>query len=35
MDAPTSEETPDKAAQYIASIVQELAELAARGNYPM
>jgi hypothetical protein len=28
MDAPTSEETPDKAAQYIASMTQELAELA-------
>ena len=32
MDAPTSEETPDRAAQYIASIVQELAELARRNG---
>ena len=32
MDAPTSEETPDKAAQYIASMTQELAELARRNG---
>ena len=30
MDALTSEETPDKAVQYIASIVQELAEQHAK-----
>jgi hypothetical protein len=30
MDAPTSEETPDKAAQYIASIAQDW--LAAIGS---
>ena len=32
MDAPTSEETPDQAAQYIASMMQELAELARRNG---
>jgi glutamate synthase domain-containing protein 2 len=32
MDAPTSEETPDKASQYIASMTQELAELARRNG---
>ena len=32
MDAPTSEETPDKAAQYIASMTHELAELARRNG---
>ena len=32
MDAPTTEETPDKAAQYIASMTQELAELARRNG---
>jgi glutamate synthase domain-containing protein 2 len=32
MDAPTSEETPDKAAQYIALMTQELAELARRNG---
>ena len=32
MDAPTSEETPDQAAQYIASMKQELAELARRNG---
>ena len=35
MDAPTSEETPDKAAQYIASMTQELAELARRNGLEM
>ncbi len=28
MDAPSSEETPDQAAQYIASLTQELAAIA-------
>jgi hypothetical protein len=32
MDAPTSEETPDKAAQYIGSMTQELADLARRNG---
>ncbi|HEV2623635.1 MAG TPA: hypothetical protein VGV62_00720 [Xanthobacteraceae bacterium] len=32
MDAPTSEETPDKAAQYIAALTRELAELARRNG---
>jgi glutamate synthase domain-containing protein 2 len=32
MDAPTREETPDQAAQYIASMTQELAELARRNG---
>jgi hypothetical protein len=30
MDAPASEEAPDQAAQYIASLTQELAEIARR-----
>ena len=30
MDAPASEETPDQAAQYIASLTQELTEIARR-----
>jgi glutamate synthase domain-containing protein 2 len=32
MDAPASEETPDQAAQYIASLTQELAEIARRNG---
>jgi hypothetical protein len=32
MDAPASEETPDQAAQYIASLTQELAQIARRNG---
>jgi len=32
MDAPASEETPDQAAHYIASLTQELAEIARRNG---
>ncbi len=32
MDAPSSEETPDQAAQYIASLSQELAAIARRNG---
>ena len=32
MDAPASEEAPDQAAQYIASLTQELAEIARRNG---
>jgi len=32
MDGPTSEETPDQAAHYIASLTQELAEIARRNG---
>jgi hypothetical protein len=32
MEAPASEETPDKAAHYIASMTQELADLARRNG---
>jgi glutamate synthase domain-containing protein 2 len=32
MDAPASEEMPDQAAQYIASLTQELAEIARRNG---
>ena len=33
MDAPASEEAPDQAAQYIASLTQELAEIARRNGF--
>ncbi|HEV3161140.1 MAG: hypothetical protein WBG18_11390 [Xanthobacteraceae bacterium] len=32
MDGTASEETPDQAAQYIASLTQELAEIARRNG---
>jgi hypothetical protein len=32
MDGPASEETPDQAARYIASLTQELAEIARRNG---
>jgi len=32
MDGPTNEETPDQAAHYIASLTQELAEIARRNG---
>lgn len=32
MDAPASEETPEQAAHYIASLTQELAEIARRNR---
>ena len=32
MDAPASEEAPDQAAQFIASLTQELAEIARRNG---
>jgi glutamate synthase domain-containing protein 2 len=32
MDAPASEETPEQAAQYIASLTQELAQIARRNG---
>jgi hypothetical protein len=32
MDAPASEETPDQAAQYVASLTQELAQIARRNG---
>ena len=32
MDGPASEETPDQAAQYIASLTQELAQIARRNG---
>jgi glutamate synthase domain-containing protein 2 len=32
MDAPASEEAPDQVAQYIASLTQELAEIAWRNG---
>jgi hypothetical protein len=32
MDAPATEETPDQAAQYIASLTQELATIARRND---
>jgi glutamate synthase domain-containing protein 2 len=32
MDAPATEETPDQAAQYIASLTHELAEIARRNG---
>jgi glutamate synthase domain-containing protein 2 len=32
MDGPASEEAPDQAAQYIASLTQELAEIARRNG---
>jgi glutamate synthase domain-containing protein 2 len=32
MNAPESEEAPDQAAQYIASLTQELAEIARRNG---